>query len=543
MSNNSTVDAFVVKADDDQLDIIDADILDKYALKTSVGKDGSKQIGSDGWDYRQLLMPLYNPTQLCDLLELNTFHARCCDVVARDAAGFGYTVTPTEENKDKTENNKKIINNFINNLGMDLNQIFYRFNYDIRAMGYGAIEIIREGRSKSDILNLTHIPAQHLRRHKDGCRVQQQIGKKKVWFIIYGANYDVKGKPFDVHSETGKIHRYNSLKPEERANELFWGMDYTPRSQYYGLPKITPAIRTVHGDVNRSNYNSSFFKNYGMPTFALTVAGDFKGDLKPDDPGYNEKDTLKYKISQQLKEVIKNPHSAVTILVPSEGEEGNVEIKLQPLSVDTKEASFRIYRKDNRDEVLAAHGVPSYRIGINETGKLGGSNSEESTKIYKTGVIQPLKSLNEYFINTLIKDEFLINDYIFNISNLDQRDYLNDLEAAEKLFRMAAMTPRQLIDSFGERFGLKAVEDNHYLDEYFINNQPLSLIMESNSSGLDGLLNGLEDDLIKDAKVLDDDDSTNEEGAILSDGEEGSSNKRHYTSIADSIQKAFKTRR
>lgn len=43
---------------------------------------------------------------------------------------------------------------------------------------------------------------------------------------------------YDVHSETGDFHPYNSLSKEERANELLWTMEYTTKSKYYGLPKI-----------------------------------------------------------------------------------------------------------------------------------------------------------------------------------------------------------------------------------------------------------------------------------------------------------------
>ena len=43
------------------------------------------------------------------------------------------------------------------------------------------------------------------------------------------------------------------------------------------------------------------------------------------------------RIGQQIKEVIKNPHSAICITIPSEGEEGNVDLKITPLSVQTEE--------------------------------------------------------------------------------------------------------------------------------------------------------------------------------------------------------------
>jgi len=48
--------------------------------------------------------------------------------------------------------------------------------------------------------------------------------------------------------------------------------------------------------------------------------------------------------------------------VPTMEGQGEVNIEFKPLSTEVKEASFRLFRQDNRDEILAAHGVPPYRM-------------------------------------------------------------------------------------------------------------------------------------------------------------------------------------
>lgn len=492
---SKTPDAFIVTKNDGGWDLVGKSVLDNYAIKTS--DEGSKQIKSDGWNYEQLHEPLYDPEQLTDLLELNTYHAQCCDVVAKDAGGLGWFIKPVSEEPDLDETNKKVLTNFFNRF--KCNEVLYRRQYDRRALGYGAIEIIRTGGSRSPLHSLTHIPGHTLRRHTDGKRVLQRVGSKTVWFILYGSNKDLEGNvKYDVHCETGETHPPNTLTSDERANELLWGMDYTPKSQFYGLPKIVPGIRAIYGDISRADFNTSFFKNYGMPAFAVMVTGDFETyDKQPGDEGYDETKTLKYKISQQIKEVMRNPHSAVTLLIPSEGEEGNVKVEIKPLSVETKEASFRLYRKDNRDEIIAAHRVPPYRIGINETGSLSGNTSVESTKIYKTSVIEPLQSDDEYDINLLIREEFGFQDCQFALQEIDVRDFAIDVGVAEKLFNMASMTPRQLIQQFGERFGLKDDPDNYFLDEYYLNGQPLELawLGERAAPGSSTVLDELENDI------------------------------------------------
>jgi len=237
---------------------------------------------------------------------------------------------------------------------------------------------------------------------------------------------------------------------------------------------------------------------------------------------------------------MKNPHSAVCITVPSEGEEGNVDINLQPLSVDTKEASFRLYRQDNRDEVLHAHKVPPYRLGINETGNLGGTNAGEASNTYLTSTVLPLKSDDEADINYLLREEFGLKDWKFQITNIDQRNDVRDIDSIVKLFDMGSITPRQIINYIGDRFGLKAEEDNPYLDEYFIKGQPLSKMFETYSPEGENMLNNVSNELIKEAEKVDDNGS--EEGNIDENGITDNSSQKGNANFGERIKNILKTR-
>lgn len=537
-------DAFIVTTEDGSYDVINADVLERYSIKADIDEDGSKQLKTDGWEYDDMLLePLYDPYKLCELLEINTYHENCVDVVARDSAGISYDLVPvTGETED--ELNKPEVFKFLENIKPNINELLYRMNYDKRATGYGALELIREDKSKSIPVSISHISSYTLRRTKDGKRVKQQVGNKTVWFVLYGKNYDDNGNLCDVHADTGEFYPYNSLIKEERANKLLWTMEYTTKSKYYGLPKIIGAIQSIAGDLSRSKYNTSFFKNYGVPAFAVMVSGDFVDyDKEPDDPDYDETQTLKYKISKQLKEVMKNPHSAVTILVPSEGEEGNVEIELKPLSVETKEASFRLFRKDNRDEIIHAHRVPPYKVGINETGSLGGSNIQEATANYKNDVVMPNRFDDEYIINQIIKNDFGIMDWEFKITEHDSRDYSNDIALMKELFLMACITPRQIIEYIGDRFGLTAPPDNVFLDEYYLNNVPLQNVWSGGDVPMEAetMLDSLEMDLLKQAGDLD--EQVRRKESSNDDGSQSASFKEAPTSYQDRIQKIFDSRK
>ncbi len=473
-------ESFIVTVDNDnQYQILDQLDMGKYAMKASVDPEtGSKQVPDDpSLIGKSILEPKFNPYHLVSLLDLYTYHSACVDAVSIDSTGVSYTLKPVED-KTPVEKEKKRFTELLENCTPSINTHLQRMVYDRRAIGYGALEVIREDRSKSDIIRLKHIPAHTLRRHTDLKRVLHTTTTgKRVWFVIYGKSYDENGKPCDVHADTGEFHPYNSLPAEEKANELLWTMEYAPGTDYYGRPPIVSCLPSIKGDLSAVRYNNAFFENYGMPKFAITVTGDFADyDVDPKDPEYDYTQTLRYKIGQQIKEVIKNPHSAICITIPSEGEEGNVKLDITPLSVQTEEGHFRMFRKDTRDEVLHAHHVDPSRLGIYDAGSLNGSNSDNTMASYNYGTVAPIKAECEDIINT-IASELNVTSWIFTIEDVTPVDYTKDLALAEFLFARGAMTIRELIENFGSKFGLTIEdEDEAYLDERFINNQPLNAL-------------------------------------------------------------------
>ena len=394
-------------------------------------------------------------------------------------------------------------------------------------LGYGAIEVIRENTSKSDIRRFKHIPSHTLRRHTDEKRVLHTADDgTRVWYVIYGKNYDNDGNKCDVHADTGIFHPYNSLPPHERANELLWTLEYAPGTSYYGRPLIIAALPSIKGDISAVAYNTSFFENNGMPRFAVTVVGDFQdydvpktitdenGKTIPN-PEYDERKTLRYQISQQIKDLIKHPHSAICITIPTHGSDSNVEIKITPLSVQTEDGHFRMYRKDIRDEVIHTHKVDPSRLAIFDSGSLNGTNSENTKESYKYGTVAPVKSELESMINQ-VREELRVTTWQFKIVDVNPVDYSKDKELAQMLFNCAAMTPMDLINKFGEKFGLSPKDpDDPYLNSYYLNNVPLEKVWENSENNpyleADGILEDLEDKL---RGNIDDSDKESEEPTV-----------------------------
>ena len=219
---------------------------------------------------------------------------------------------------------------------------------------------------------------------------------------------------------------------------------------------------------------------------------------------------MRYKIGEQIKQIIKHPHSALCVTIPSEGEEGNVEIKIIPLSVQTEDGHFRMYRKDIRDEVIHSHQVDPSRLGIFDAGNLNGTNSENTKQSYKYGTISPIKADAEAMINQL-REELGITSWEFQIIDVDPIDYSKDIELADFLFQRGAMTILDLIDNFGEKFGISVENrDDKYLNARYINNVPLEQVWNKNEENpydeLDHILGKVESNLRGDS--TNDDSST-----------------------------------
>ena len=87
----------------------------------------------------------------------------------------------------------------------------------------------------------------------------------------------------------------------------------------------------------------------------------------------------------------------------------------------------------------------------------------------------------------------------FSIEEVAPIDYTKDLVLAEFLFARGAMTIRDLLDNFGNKFGLSYEETEPYLDVRFVNNQPLDNIMNQVEDNpyleIDSILGNLEDQL------------------------------------------------
>ncbi len=446
-------------------------VVSKRQLEDFAVKQESKQIEDafeDIYDEQGLVQPLYNMDVLAALLEMNPYHYRASKTKARDTSGLGWHLRPNEQQLNEREPEEEQFNQglqFFKAQWPPVGEILERIMVDFEGTGNGYMELVRADDEPEEAYALMeHVPSHTIRMHKSRNKFMQRRGGKTVWFKRVGHEADV-----DLNN--GLEYGLGELPPEKRASEIVHCMNYTSRSDYYGVPDIIPSLGAVIGHLSQRDYNIAFFDNFGIPSYAVYITGDY--DLGAVDEQTGEYEVVQH-IREKLDEVAEEPHSSLVFGIPGVEENSRVHVEFVPLAVNVEDASFRMYRKDNRDEVLSVHGVPPYRAGIAEEGSLGGSTAAESTEIYKTSVLAPRQEMLERNINKYILwDNLELCDWRFELERLDTADEKHDMELLTGLFERGAASPNDLIRNLGRRFGIEPV-DHPAMDAYYLGGQPIT---------------------------------------------------------------------
>ncbi len=476
------MDAFALKKQAQNIPQTDADLRTKRVKKDSQALKAEKDL-----ELANIISPLYDPAQLIKLAESNTYHRRCAKQIASDVAGLGWRLQLKAglnledlEGQDKkdAETEKIRLEEFLQHPNPDQawREIMEAGEYDYGLIGWECYEIVRdkeynnedgeEGFEHGPVKEVYHIPGHTIRKVKaeagEPIKFLQKRGMKKTYFMPAGILKD-DGKAWKLNRTTGKYE--DELTATDMANELVFIPDYSPRDSYYGIPGIVSALGALLGAIGVRDYNIQFFENNAIPQYAVLMYGVTAGE------------DLTALIEQYFKEEIKgDAHSTLVLTVPGTKEE--VEIEFKELAVEVREASFRFYYKQNRDEIIDAHGIPPHRVMAVESGALAGNYAREATEIYKASVVEPRQEVLERRFNTLV----LRGKYWeFKFADLDTRDVVKDVKNYQILFGLGAMTPNQI----REMMGWEAQDGG---DEYYISKQyvPLSeagALMMSKSKG------------------------------------------------------------
>ena len=419
-----------------------ADMTQEYtdsSLAVSSGINGaqSKEINPgtvfrNGYGMFDVITPPWNLYELANYYDTSFANHAAIDAKVENIVGLGYdfqisdrTLMRLESTADdlsrerarnRIERAKVEIKDWIESLNDEDNftNTLMKFYTDVQATGNGYLEI---GRTvNGEIGYIGHIPAttMRVRRLRDG--YVQIIGQKVVYFRNFGAKNP------------------NPMTDDPRPNEIIHYKEYSPLNTFYGVPDIMAAISSLHGDQLASQYNIDYFGNKAVPRYVITLKGAKLSEDAED------------KMFRFLQTSLKGQsHRTLYIPLPADTENSKVEFKMEPIEDGVQEASFKEYRKQNRDDILIAHQVPLSKIGGGDASAIAAALAQDRT--FKEQVSRPAQRNLEKILNKIIKEKTDILNFKFN--ELTLTDEIAQSQILERYVKTQIMVPNEAREILG----------------------------------------------------------------------------------------------
>lgn len=409
------------------------------SLAVSSGIDGaaSKEINPgtvfrNGYGMFDVITPPWNLYELANYYDTSFANHAAIDAKVENIVGLGYDFHITDRTlmrlesatddgarsraRSRIERAKVELKDWLESLNDEdsFTNTLMKFYTDVQATGNGYLEV---GRTVSgEIGYIGHIPAttMRVRRLRDG--YTQIIGNKVVYFRNFGAK------------------NANPITDDPRPNEIIHFKQYSPLNTFYGVPDIMAAISSLHGDQLASQYNIDYFGNKGVPRYIVTLKGAKLSEEAED------------KMFRFLQTSLKGQsHRTLYIPLPGDTDGNKVEFKMEPIETGVQEASFKEYRKQNRDDILIAHQVPLSKIGGGDSANIAAALAQDRT--FKEQVSRPAQKNLEKFINKIVHEKTDILDFRFN--ELTLTDEIAQSQILERYIKTQVMVPNEAREILG----------------------------------------------------------------------------------------------
>jgi len=368
--------------------------------------DPKDQLEEGDYEYHE---PPYEPQDLVDLMSMSITHARCVKTKAADAAGIGYKIVGSDLDKLPSPESIKTIREFVRHIHrrLDLNTILEEAVKDRESIGWSVIEVIRNVEGK--VARLEPVPAHSIRVLKGNHEtratfVQISDTMPNVYFQEFPDKY-VDGKPNFIDADDGKTPMESVL---DSATELiFWQKTHTSATRWYGLPDIIPASGDLEGIRKIRDRFLSFFDNSCIPRHAIVIRG---AEVTPE---------VQQTIETYFKTNFKgDPHR--TLILSSDDPE--FDVKFHKVEVEQVEADYRGTRKDLRDFIRLAHGIPPSILGIEGGSSVGAGSGISQAENYMNRIVTPTQRGLHKILDDIVEFGLGIKDAVIRLEKPDIRD-------------------------------------------------------------------------------------------------------------------------
>jgi capsid portal protein len=369
-------------------------------IGSTVASASANTVSISKMDFRRGVKVKPHPIDRNSLKSLPTLSTRlkqCIELFTANTVGIGWDVVAadawidadSQEDKKRVEEAKKRVLRELTPLSgpISLTRLMKKVKVDQETFGDGYLEIIRDITGK--ISRLTHVDASVMYRRDDELGWVQIRGNKQSYFVDYKSDLIVDRKTGsiagrfvgegderkvtklslvdrralgDTTAEEDKDSSSFSSKeeardpignPAHRANEVLQFKIDNVQSQFYGMPRHTPAVPSIVGNNLAERRNVVFFDNDATPRMVVIVHG---GQLNA---------TTTANLRSFLERGHKGAGKAHRVLV-LESEPNSLgavapqdaKIEIKPLTVGvTDDASFLKYIADNERRIRESYGI------------------------------------------------------------------------------------------------------------------------------------------------------------------------------------------
>lgn len=206
---------------------------------------------------------------------------------------------------------------------------------------------------------------------EDGSKLENQYMTPKDLLYAFVLNAEIYGNAFleicydklyilptieaRVNENREVYQLKNSKTTKLSAKHMLY---YSPKSRYYGEPDYLATLLPILINAKADSFNDSFFNNSARADKAIVFE-----NAEPDE---GQITAFKEFFGSNFKGY-ENAHK--TLVVTAMGE--NAKVRFEDLS-KTDDLSFEKLKNINKDEIIAAHGVPPRMVGVMSASALGG---------------------------------------------------------------------------------------------------------------------------------------------------------------------------
>ena len=219
---------------------------------------------------------------------------------------------------------------------------------------------------------------------------------------------------------------------EYKFDEVIHIKEANPKSAFYGVPTVKPALEVIKSLVYAIRWNMNFFYNSARPDFIIFT----KFKMKKDD-----KDELKRMWQSEFGGLEKSHRFGIL-----HGE----DTKMEKLTQTIRDMEFGKLTETATNQILAAFGVPKSIIGM-----MGMNRAEAEAQIYTflSETVEPRYQMINEKLNEFLVSEFGDNLYLDYVDPTPE-----NREAITKEYEMALKNNWMVINEVRDKEGLPPLD-------------------------------------------------------------------------------------